>query len=300
MSLEGKSLFNQVTDLMDRANYNREIKESEEMYNYQTTSFKQPICFMNSQNLQGFSVKEPPAAIIDIESYLKMKPLRNEIDRHVFEGDLRNTSPSMPEELKTRLLIPDCADMIDRSYSRDRQADIGFNRELSLGQGVDPHGPKRQVYVASPGMDTRMAMKDEYKRRADAKFGKDQGAIFPMTDIPCKAAKYCMHVSHTSTPTDSTIKSFQPSAPLSTFAQTMGQPMKGANTFDTQGVPMMGSFMSNPVAENSQGPSAFTTQEVLSTIPRDMTLGELAQEYAVRRGCEVDFYNYKSPCASKK
>lgn len=310
MSSEGKSLFNQVTNLKDRANYSRGIEENKEMYDYQTTSFKQPVCFMKGQTLQGFSIQEPPPALIDVESYLKTQPLRNEIDQNVFEGDLRNTSPSMPEELKTRLFIPDCADFIDRTYLRERQADVGFNREKSLADGTDPHGPKRQVYIASPGIDTRMAMKDEYKRRADAKlaglYGKGAGDIIPAPEIPCKLgdSRQCMHLFPAATAAaaaESTIKTFQPSAPLATFARAIGQPTTAA-TYNNGGVPTMGALVSpGPdvvAASQPQGPVAYTTAQVLQTIPPDMTLRQLAEEYALRRGCDVSFLGYKSPCAS--
>lgn len=295
-------LFNQVTDLVDKANYARDIAENEDMYQYMTTSFNQPICFMQGKALQGFSTKETPSALIDVETYLRRQPYADEIDQNVFTGDIRNTTPSMPEELKTRLMIPECGDLIETTYHRDRQADVGFNRESQWGDTQWTHGgPQLQTHLASIGIDTRQAMKDAYKRRTEQKlkgmWGKDASNLTPMPETPCRVgdSRNCMHLGgpEAHSQGSATIKTFQPSVPLGVHSEHLSMGPAPANSVIPE-VPVL------PLS--SEGPklhvtSTQTPQSVLNLFPPEMTLREHVQEAATRRGCQVGFLAYKPRCA---
>ena len=277
------TVFNQVTNLLDYDGYKKKVQESTEIYEYQTTKiFPQPICYMKGQALQGFDVKEAPPKLIDVESYLLTQPLREEIGHYTIDENVRNKEPELPSILQTRLMIPDCKELLETKYDRIHHEDV-WNREYNYGpsQFALTTEPSKQQYVASPGIDTRMTMKDAYKKRQDEKFkgtrGETAGDITPAPEVKCDIGSSdlgCMHLfgPDAANPADLVVKQLQPSVSIGHYAQQLG----------------VGS--SAPSGVSSE------TLAVAATIDPRKRLFELVEEQAKAAACGTKFYTWKAPC----
>ena len=163
-------LFNQVTNLMDIDVYKKKMLESTSVFDYQTAIVPSPPCYMTGYNLQNDV--SPSGKLIDVETYLRTQPMREELAQYVIDDSYRDKAPELPEILQNRVEIPDCQDVLQTSYDEmNHKIDGVWNREYNYGpsQFAFITDPPKQQYVASIGVDTRMTMRDEYKKRMDAK-----------------------------------------------------------------------------------------------------------------------------------
>ncbi len=169
-------LFNQVTNLVDLECYKKRLQESTDIYEYRTAISPTPPCYMQNMAVQGDS--PPSGKLIDVETYLRTQPLREEIQQYVTGRADLDKAPVLPDILQNRVLLPDCQDVIQTSYD-EHKIDGVWNREYNYGpqQFSLVTEPAKQQFVASVGIDTRMVMRDEFKKRRQATELGDTAAV---------------------------------------------------------------------------------------------------------------------------
>lgn len=284
MSQSEASLFNQVSDMPDCDYFARKTQESNEIFRYQTDVTPLPVCYMSGQAFQGPSVQQAPGKLIDVESYLLTQPYREEQTSYVTTNNVRNLVPSMPDILQNRLLIPDCTDFIKTSYNNKvRRTDSRSESSTSAWDMINE--PPKNQYLPNPGLDTRMAMKQEFKKREDAKSQSASGKnedLTPAPEIKCSIGSSdlsCLHVfpNKDAAPTVETkIWRFDPNKDVGYYS----------NKLDSS---------------TSQSPSVSpATLAAFSTIDSGATLGELLEQRRVKEGCKTTFFNWTSPCYPPK
>lgn len=118
------------------------------------------ICYNNRQSFQGSALSShaPPSALRDVERYLQTNSLKIELN-HAITDNIHNGIPSIPAELNNKFIIPECDPQLTWSttkmYKNERQ-------EWSTPENMNV--TKNQPNFMQVGVNTRLQVKDEYKR----------------------------------------------------------------------------------------------------------------------------------------
>lgn len=287
-------LFNVATNLLYLDEYKKKLQESTEPYQYITDLQPVPLCYMSTQNFQGPQIKQSPGSLIDVDTFLKLEPQREAQGSYYLSQNVRNLQPEMPEMLQNRLMIPDCKDLIQARYDRGIRSRDFQGVSGTVRFDVVNERPKQQ-WIASPGRDTRLEMKDAFRKREEARlakyFGKGAPDVTPTTDIKCTSGSNelgCMHLfgPDAPMPDDTIIHRYHPAKPASYYIDKLNT----GGAVSSQ--PM-------PTGQAARQVSSAQIQAAVDQIDPNATLRQLYEEQKVRNGCNTKFYDYVSPCLQR-
>jgi len=280
--------FNIATSLLDCDGYNKRMQESTDPLKYVFDFKPPPICFMPGQTFQGLQStgeRRPPPSLMEVERYLQNSPLV-EADNDYIIDDIRSAKPpKMPKALSNRLVIPECKEILGLKRTKIKRTEFP---EWSSRSDLNT---KQQLDYMRPGRDTRMEMREAYKKW-DAKnvsnsniygVGKyDKRALRPVVDVNCYDADADMGCMHVKGPDAVTAHGTKQLDPTLTFADTVKkiQTSSAANAYAL------------PTASSAQ-PSA-DTQKVLSTLDQTVPYYTLLDAVERNNAKNLKFYAYSS------
>ena len=160
MNYQCSTQFNVPTSFLNCRDYKKKLQESTDPLKYRLDLMPQQACFMPNQTFQGFQggQRRPPNSLLDVENALRNAPLLEEENRNAI-GDIHKVrAPQMPSVFNNKLIVPECNDMLRIETTKINKLDFP-----QLAMRLDKRGTYNTNYMR-PGRDTRMEMRDGYKK----------------------------------------------------------------------------------------------------------------------------------------
>lgn len=152
--------FNVPTNLRDDVGFSQRMKESTDAYRYVTDFRPATLCMVNGVPLQGQQVgtRGPPPQVMDIEWALRKEALQQQTNEYISADP--SAAPEIPQSLRAKLLIPQCADVFTSQKTRVKKSDRP--RNAPENKAPDARSKLKTDYMR-PGIDTRQQIKDLYR-----------------------------------------------------------------------------------------------------------------------------------------